>query len=290
MQIESQITRDYFGFWHEGVDYMASFYNDNSNTFVNGTKSKDYIQNYYGNNVTINSGAGNDTVKNFGEHVTILSGKGNDSVTSQGDSIKIYGGAGNDSIYNSYGENVTISGDSGNDFIYSCGDNVKIDGGKGKDFIINYSEDVTLTGGKGNDTIIIASDYSKNNVIKYVSGDGNDTISGFNSDDTLHITKGSYKVKTSGNDVVVTVGKGKITLKDAKGQKISIKNSKGKVTTKTYGSSSSNVAELFAENNFATANNLSEIVKNNLTATDYKVENQNFETLMKENLITFATK
>ena len=80
-------------------------------------------------------------------------------------------------------------------------------------------------------------------------------------------------------------------MKYAASKEISIKNSKGKVTTKVYGSSSAQTAELFAENNFATVDNLSEIVKNNLTATDYKIEMQNFKNLTQENnLITFAKK
>lgn len=87
-------------------------------------------------------------------------------------------------------------------------------------------------------------------MIQYASGDGNDTIFGFNSDDTLQITSGTYTTKNKGNDVIVTVGKGKIRLKDAKGTDINI------VTAET----NSQTAELFAENNFAAADNISEIV------------------------------
>ena len=131
-------------------------------------------------------------------------------------------------LEDTYIENVTIKALAGNDTIYSSGDNI------------------TIIGGKGYDSINI---NGKNNLIQYALGDNNDTVIGFNTDDTLQITKGSYSAKVSGNDVIVTVGKGKITLKDVAGQEISIKNSKGKVTTKTYGSASS---ALFAENNLIT--------------------------------------
>ena len=70
----------------------------------------------------------------------------------------------------------------------------------------------------------------------------------------------------------------------------SIQNSKGKVTTKTYGSASS---ALFAEeNNFATNDNLSAITKNNLIPTALeKISSTNFENLMQENnLITYSEK
>ena len=119
-------------------------------------------------------------------------------------------------------------------------------------------------------------------MINYASGDGKDTIEGFNSDDTLYITKGNYKVSTKNNDVIVKVGTGKIILKDAVGEQISIKDSKGKVTTKTYGSSSS---DLLAENNFVTADNLSEIIENSLSPADDLFGNQHFDTLIQKNLM-----
>ena len=108
--------------------------------------------------------------------------------------------------------------------------NVKIFGSTGGDYIENYGRNVTITGGKGDDKISIG--VSKNNLIKYASGDGNDTIYGFNSDDTLHITKGTYSTMKSGNDFIVKVGKNSILLRYAlmkKSNKIAIKNSKGKV-------------------------------------------------------------
>ena len=266
---------------------MASFYNDFSNTIVKGTGGKDYIQNYYGENVRIYGNSGNDTIKNSGERVTIYGGAGKDSVSSIGDNVRIYGGAGDDSIYNSSGDNVTLDGGAGNDFIYnSSGDSLKIYGGAGNDFILSFFDNITLTGGKGNDSITIASYYSKNNVVKYAKGDGNDTITGFNSDDTLHITKGSYKVSTKNNDVIVKVSTGKIILKDAVGHEISIKDSKGKVTTKTYGSASS--ANLFEENNFATADSLSDIVAEKSVGA---FENISTDKLTHENdLITYSEK
>ena len=183
------------------------------------------------------------------------------------------------------GSYVTINSGEGNDTVSNGGTNVKIAAGKGNDYITNSGPNATISGGAGNDSIY---SYGASSLIQYALGDGNDTISGFDSDDTLHITKGSYSAKVSGNDVIVKVGKGKIILKYAKGKQISIKNSKGQVTTKTYDSSSANVAELFAENNFATADNLSAIVESNSTATDFKLEPKNFKNLSQENLITFA--
>ena len=222
--------------------------------------------------------SGNDYMTNEANNVTVNGGAGNDDITSYGDYVKIFGDDGNDSIDSFYGDNVTISGGKGNDDIYSGGDNCSIDGGAGNDTIYSSGDNTTITGGKGNDSIVLGWD---NNIIKYSSGDGKDIIKFFHSDDTLHITKGSYKVKASGNDVIVTVGKGSITLKDAAGQNISIKNSSGKVTTKSYGTYS---YDLLEEDNFVTADNISDILAEKSVGA---FENTT-EKISEENLITFT--
>ena len=163
-------------------------------------------------------------------------------------------------------------------------------GTSSKDTIKNFGSDVEINGGKGNDTIEInLEEKVEKNIVRYASGDGKDVVYGFDFDDVLKITKAKHKVSTKNNDVIVKVGSGSITLKDAVGQKISITDYKGKTTTKVYGASSS--ADLLAEDNFVTADNLSAIVKNDLTPVDYKLETQNFEDLTTENtLITYSDK
>ena len=108
---------------------------------------------------------------------------------------------------------------------------VTIDGGAGNDTINNTamfwseydifsdyrsSDDSSINGGAGNDRISLGSDV-KNNLIKYTAGDGNDSIVGFNSTTTLQIGggKGTYSTIAKGDDIIVTVGKGKITLAGA---------------------------------------------------------------------------
>ena len=84
-----------------------------------------------------------------------------------------------------------------------------INGSTGKD---------TLFGGAGNDTF------------SYKSGDGNDLILDYTADeDKIHITSGTISsVSVSGDNVIFTVGKGKITVKGGKGQDITITDAKGK--------------------------------------------------------------
>ena len=78
-----------------------------------------------------------------------------------------------------------------------------ITGGKGND---------TINGGKGNDTLqgSVGSDV-------FVYSAGNDVVTDYEEEDTIQIAKGSVKKisTTSALSVVLTVGSGKITVKDA---------------------------------------------------------------------------
>jgi len=88
-------------------------------------------------------------------------------------------------IYN-YEDNTVVTGTSEDDSISNDGDSVTIDGGAVNDYIQNYYGDsVTIDGGAGNDYIY---NYGNNVLIEYASGDGNDSIVGFNETSTLSIT------------------------------------------------------------------------------------------------------
>ena len=236
-------------------------------------------------------------------NVTLKAAKSVSEITNYGDNVRIVGNNGVDGILNG-GNNVTISGGKGNDVINSGGDYCSISGGAGNDKIgeSGIGNYVTVNGGKGNDYISMIDAYdgsmvmthsSYKDVVQYANGDGKDTIRGFNSDDTLKITSGTYSasVNSNSNNVIIKVGKGSITLLDARGQDIYITDANGK-TTKHYFptlDSSANISELLTENDFATANNLSAIVENNLSAVS-EIQTNNFETLTQENLITYAEK
>lgn len=163
-----------------------------------------------------------------------------------------------------------ITGNSLDNSIQGGSKNDTIFGGAGNDTLIGGAGNDVLTGGKGKDVFV----YTK----------GNDTIKDYTAgDDVINLQDATIKSwKISGKNVIFTTTNGKITVKNGKGKAITI------TETKTYNSSSS---ALFAENNFVTADNLSEIVKNDLTATDYKIDTQNFENLsQKNNLIAFTDK
>ena len=108
-----------------------------------------------------------------------------------------------------------------------------------------------MTGGAGNDVFV------------YASGDGNDIITDYTAQDKLKIT-GSYSTLASGNDVVINVGSGKMTLKNAKGVKLNI--------TKV-----SNFEEhwfIEDDNNFSTSDISSILKSDNLISNDYSLKNE----------------
>ncbi|MBR4641941.1 MAG: hypothetical protein IKO74_04365, partial [Selenomonadaceae bacterium] len=222
-----------------------TIYNYGSNVSINGGTDNNYIYNdSLASSVTIDTGDGTDTIDNYGSTVTINTSAGNDVIYNgeTADSVSIDAGAGDDNIINKSvvyfdsgtgtyisisPDNVTISGGAGEDFIGNYGgSNVSILGGTGNDSIYNSNtspdgellclpDNVTIEAGTGDDLI---QNYSGTNVkFLYSSGDGNDSIKGFNETSTLQIGDGTgtYSSQTSGNDIILTVGEGKIFLQDA---------------------------------------------------------------------------
>ena len=192
-----------------------------SSKLITGTSGNDTLSNTV-SGVTINALGGNDSISNYGANVTIDGGEGNDSIESgtwEKGYSSLSGGTGDDIIDN-YGSNSTIIGGLGNDYICNnfYGSLTAIDGGDGDDTIDNYGSNVSINGGTGDDFISLHAGYDSidswgNNVLfKYAEGDGNDTIYGFRADSTLSIGGAEYSSSTSGNDLILTVGDGKISL------------------------------------------------------------------------------
>lgn len=154
------------------------------------------------------------TIKNSGQNVTINALGGNDSIFNTGSEVSIDGGDGNDRISVNGGEKSIIEGGKANDTIENDNvNNILISGGEGDDNIRNTGASVSIDGGEGNDDIVNMN--GENVLFNYKSGDGNDVINGFRADSTLSISGGLHFTETSGKDIIVTVGKGKITLDGA---------------------------------------------------------------------------
>ena len=193
--------------------------NSDSSVSISGGDSKDTITNS-GQNVTVLAYGGNDTIfNNRGDKSFVDGGEGNDTINNKATYATIIGGAGNDSIYNGdYGNQLVLDGGAGNDRIKNTGSDNSISGGEGNDYIDNSdnrdNNNVTINAGTGNDTI---NNDSNNILFQYNTGDGNDSINGFKENSTLQIDGGSgaYSTQKSGNNIIVIVGEGKITLSGA---------------------------------------------------------------------------
>lgn len=104
----------------------------------------------------------------------------------------------------------------GNDYVQIAKGGLSISGGNGNDTIETYEslKNTAINGGAGNDVINLSDDSVKD-LIVYKAGDGNDLVTGFNETTTLSISGASYSTVASGDDLILTVGTGKITLKGA---------------------------------------------------------------------------
>jgi len=172
----------------------------------------DYIVNEAGNFVTINTANGNDSIINDGvsSGVSIVAGKGADYIENFGKANQIDCGA-SDDVINNLGDSNSITLGSGNDYMENFGTKNSIYGGTGEDIIVNLGDN-NLISGNGEDDIIF--NEGANVQFKYAKGDGNDYIYGFNDTSTLSIGngKGTYSTTISDKDIILTVGKGKVTL------------------------------------------------------------------------------
>ena len=276
---------------------------------LDGGSGKDLVLNM-ADSVTIDGGNGRDEIYNIGNYSKVGGGSDGDYISNGhnedtiaigdfyfsidggvGNYSTVSSGAGNDTILN-FADRASINGDEDNDIItngYFYDDRGKystLNGGYGNDTIANLTDSATINGGKGNDEIVFnyPDCYSYYNVVQYNYGDGNDSIWGYNSTDTLNITGGSYTRSTVGSDVVIKVGSGSITLVYARYKTININ------TSNTY----YNVANDWIsedDNNFTTSANLSSIVDNG--AANYSVAelDSNLTSLTtKSNLIAYSGK
>ena len=195
-----------------GTSGKDTYTNKVSGVKLSALAGNDYVYST-GASVSIDGGAGADTLINgddgteLANFVTIIGGDGNDRISNWDNNVTIYGGAGNDTIFNAEDNStgVVIFGDAGNDSIRTWGDRVTITGGAGNDAIRNYVS-------------------SSQNLYKYSSGDGVDTIEGMTTGDTLSLSGSSnFSTVVSGNNLVVKNGStNAVTIKDGKGKNLKI--------------------------------------------------------------------
>ncbi len=240
----------------DGNDVIYGFNSNNAIKITSGT----YSTQCSGSDTIIKIGSGQIRLKNaFGISPKIItndepSGETETSISNSASNVLISGTSNADTIVNS-GSNVTINGDAGNDSIvggsgkdYIYGGNGVdtllgnggadyLEGGNGNDFISGGAGADTLVGGKGSDTL---TGGNGDDVFVYANGDDNDVITDYAVGDKLKITGAKISnASVSGSNVVITVGIGKITLRNAKGKTLSIYNNSISLTSTVIGGSSS---------------------------------------------------
>ena len=145
-------------------------------------------------------------------------------ITGNNNENIIIGGSKNDTIIAGNSAS-TLSGGAGSDSIKGSAESDSIVGGGGADVLYGLAGDDTIYGGAGSDTIYGGTG---NDIFVYNSGNGNDVIMDYEVGDTIKLGKGTTVKKSakSGNDYVLTIGSGKLTLKGAADKNITVVNSK----------------------------------------------------------------
>ncbi len=147
---------------------------DVNNTIVSGTPADDSIWAGGVEYVTVNAGAGNDTV--WGGYNFYIDGQGDDDYLYAMSNSTLIGGTGNDSLLLFYSGNSYAFGGDGNDSLVTGGNQYEyttLDGGAGDDYISNVNIRTSISGGAGNDSI---SNDSNTSALTIYGGTGDDTI------------------------------------------------------------------------------------------------------------------
>jgi Ca2+-binding RTX toxin-like protein len=228
-------------------DTLYGGYNDD---ILNGGAGDDVL---YGDNGvdTLNGDDGDDELHGGSGNDTLNGGVGNDTLYGDSGNDILNGGDGDDILYGVTGNN-TLNGDAGNDTLYGGDSNSTLNGGDGKDILYGGTwSDIlngddgddelhgagssdTLNGGVGDDTLYGGDGQD---TFIYASGEGNDIIKDYNYgnnssySEMLQITGGIItNSEIVGDNVVLTVGTGTVTLEGAIGQTLRIEDANGTYT------------------------------------------------------------
>ncbi|MBQ6296792.1 MAG: hypothetical protein IJK81_03750 [Selenomonadaceae bacterium] len=191
-----------------------------NNVTINGGAGKDTISAYFGTlNLEIDGGADDDSIDTTGNTITVTGGTGHDYIRSHGSDAIIDGGDGNDTLLNVAGttlwnhqtqryeffesSNVTINGGNGDDKISTDGEKITIDAGsdEGCDTVGNTGISVKISTGAGMDYIGNSGDS-----VTIDAGVGNDTIDNYGKRIFIDAGKGEDTIDNMGNYVTIEAG------------------------------------------------------------------------------------
>ncbi len=199
----------------EGSGGVVRYVNGDGSDVVFGYKyAKDTIQLESVKSYSVTA-SGNDTILKVGSDIICLK-------EAKDEALKL-------SIYGTSGANKLKAVSVGTK-LYGLGGKDTLIGGKGKDYLDGGTGNDCLRGGTGADTLVGGTG---NDTFLYASGDGKDIIKDYEAGkDVIKLTKGTITgKKAKGKDVILTVGTGSMTLKNAVGKKITLIDAEGKKST-----------------------------------------------------------
>jgi len=159
---------------------------------------------------------GDDTLVGGGGDDTLVGGDGKDELSGGDGNDVLKGGDGNDDLAGGEGDDI-LKGGEGSDTLFGLAGDDELFGADGKDSLIGGLGNDTLFGGAGRDTLT-GGDGS--DVFGFLKGEkGLDVIEDFEAGvDKIDLSDfntdfDKLKFKDDGDDVIVTVGKGKSAVK-----------------------------------------------------------------------------
>jgi len=189
-EVHTGTGNDYLGNMEGGIEY-------------NLYAGDDYFWAGEDSSVTVNAGAGNDTIYGSGGDDVLNGQDGDDDLYGESGDDYINGGSGDDYIDGESGDDYITGGD-GEDTIYGGSGSDTISGNDGDDYINGESGDDYIFAGEGDNTV-----YGESGNDYITAGSGDDYIyaddSGDDGDDFVNAGDGDNIVWTgSGDDTVVT--------------------------------------------------------------------------------------
>lgn len=188
--------------------------------------------------VTVNAGAGNDTVIGSAQADSLLGGVGRDSIDGRDANDTIVGGDGIDSLrggnghdrLDGEGDDDVLDGESGNDTLIGGHKRDLLRGGDGDDSLLGEFDNDTLEGDAGQDTLDggeeqdtlrggVGNDQLLGNIgADLLQGDaGNDRLDGGGDNDTLHGGDGNDQLFGNEGGDSLQGGNGQDSLSGAAG-------------------------------------------------------------------------
>jgi len=187
----------------------------------------------FGNSlVSLNGGAGNDTITGGGDSDIINGGDGEDLLSGNADGDLIDGGDGNDVINGDDGSD-TLLGNIGNDTVNGGDGNDSLTGSFGNDVLMGNAGNDTVRGGFGNDNIngatgddLLEGDQDNDTLAggsgadSLDGGTGNDTIKGQSGNDQIKGGDGNDRIEGNSGADTIDAGDGNDTVFGGNGRDI----------------------------------------------------------------------